>query len=181
MLSDVLVLIAAIAVGLASTRIGLRHLAEGTDQKRYAFRIDQFFCFATPVLLSLSLAIFGLSLRRPRPPLVRLVREPGFAAIGAVTSVFLISGVRQLIEALVQDYDETSVFFYLAAIGRMPADVGLGVCVAWVPLAIGRWRPNRSWTDRFGRAIGFLWIVFLLLHLTGIVITRISDSWHRLA
>lgn len=179
-LSDILAFVAAIAVGLASTRIGSRHLVEETDQSRYTFRIDQFLCFATPVLLSLTIAIFGLSLRRPRPPLRRLVCEPGFAAVGAVILVLLISGGRQLIEALVQDLDETSVFFYLAATYLMPADVGLGVSIAWVPLAIGRWRPNRSWTDRSGRAIGFLWIVFLLVHFAGIIIGRISDSSRRL-
>jgi hypothetical protein len=37
---------------------------------------------------------------------------------------------------------------------------GWAVVVSWLTLAlIGRWRPEPSWVDRWGRVLGFTWIV----------------------
>ena len=41
---------------------------------------------------------------------------------------------------------------------------GTAVAAVWFLLAIsGRWRPERSWIDRFGRGLGLLWIVIAIL------------------
>ncbi len=41
----------------------------------------------------------------------------------------------------------------------MPRFAGFVVGGAWLALAMaGRWRPERSWVDRLGRAIGVFWI-----------------------
>jgi hypothetical protein len=42
---------------------------------------------------------------------------------------------------------------------QMPRATGFVVAGAWIALALaGRWRPERSWIDRLGRAIGVFWI-----------------------
>jgi hypothetical protein len=42
---------------------------------------------------------------------------------------------------------------------QMPRWAGFVVAGAWIALALaGRWRPERSWIDRLGRAIGVFWI-----------------------
>jgi hypothetical protein len=36
---------------------------------------------------------------------------------------------------------------------------GWAVAVSWLTLAlVGRWRPEASWVDRWGRVLGFTWI-----------------------
>ncbi|MHB1557681.1 MAG: hypothetical protein ACYC61_09395 [Isosphaeraceae bacterium] len=32
-----------------------------------------------------------------------------------------------------------------------------------VPAVAGRWRPEKSWIDRLGRALGITWIVISIL------------------
>jgi hypothetical protein len=50
-------------------------------------------------------------------------------------------------------------YFWHGAILHIPPAVG-GI---WLTLiASGRWRVEPSWIDRFGRAIGFYWIVYIL-------------------
>jgi hypothetical protein len=46
------------------------------------------------------------------------------------------------------------------------AYVAAAVAGAWLTLVLaGWWRPERSWIDRFGRALGFAWIgVSLIYH-----------------
>jgi len=46
---------------------------------------------------------------------------------------------------------------------RMPRLAGFVVSGAWIALALARrWRPERSWVDRLGRAIGVFWIAAAL-------------------
>jgi hypothetical protein len=48
---------------------------------------------------------------------------------------------------------------------------GFGVVVAWITLVlVGRWRPEPTWLDRLGRAVGIVWI--LMAQLTWFVIRR---------
>jgi hypothetical protein len=49
-------------------------------------------------------------------------------------------------------------------------EAGFAVAGAWLALALGgRWRPEPSWIDRLGRAVGWLWIAALMV------------NWFRLA
>ncbi len=42
----------------------------------------------------------------------------------------------------------------------MPRHAGLMVAGAWLALILaGTWRPERSWLDRAGRALGWFWIL----------------------
>ncbi len=42
--------------------------------------------------------------------------------------------------------------------------IGFAVIASWVALALARrWRSERGWIDRAGRAVGLLWIVLLFL------------------
>ena len=41
-----------------------------------------------------------------------------------------------------------------------PPLFGLAVLASWVTLVAGRrWRPEPSWVDRLGRALGLLWVL----------------------
>jgi len=44
------------------------------------------------------------------------------------------------------------------------AMIGVAVASSWVLLLVSRqWRPERSWIDRAGRALGWFWIAILPL------------------
>jgi hypothetical protein len=113
---------------------------------------------ATYVLIPWTVAVFLMRLRHPRPPLHRLVLQPGMAACGAVTLwlgfktllLVLMLGVpqkRPLVEAYMGD--GVAIVSWAA-----PAVAG-----AWLLLMFsGRWRSERGWIDRLGRTLGALWL-----------------------
>jgi hypothetical protein len=134
-----------------------------------------------PVPALWSIALFGLRLRRPRPDLRRLVRQPGFVAAGAVTLVAAVrlAGFLVLIArtfgriTLGALYDVWAMSFF-----RGPIDVAtlynsayfassaigtsMAVAAAWLLLAAsGRWRSEPGWLDGLGRVLGTFWIAII--------------------
>ncbi len=113
-------------------------------------------------LLALTLGFLPLRLRRPRPPLRRLMCQPGMAACCAVAVVTLV--------------DATSWAIYWAKLDPQNADAmlarywrghshhpGIAVAATWLGLLLSRrWRPEPGWVDRSGRLIGVLWLLTLL-------------------
>ncbi len=54
-----------------------------------------------------------------------------------------------------------------------PADRAFAVALAWAALGLaGRWRPERSWDDRLGRAVGLFWLASPAIDL---VVDRLAD------
>jgi hypothetical protein len=115
-----------------------------------------------------TVALLVLRLIPPRPDWESLVQRPGFAAT-LVASIVLLSlvvkggmpvifGVRPMYLPL-----ETSIWVAL----RSPrTDVGHAVLAAWLVLALTRcWRPERTWIDRLGRALGVFWLVMIVVNV----------------
>jgi hypothetical protein len=92
-----------------------------------------------------SLALPLVRLRRPRPPVVEALIQPG-AIVGLV--IFLnLWGYLTL--AYFQIFPPPQV---------LVSTWGGGIALAWVVLAIlGRWKPEASWIDRMGRGLGVCW------------------------
>jgi hypothetical protein len=115
--------------------------------------------------VSLSLAVLAIRLRPPRPLRRRLACQPGTAAtVAAACTLALV-----LLERL-----EGYLFTLLKGFGSRPLDVqiiedvgntmtvcaGPAVAAAWTVLIVGRrWRPERSWIDRLGIALGLYWLL----------------------
>jgi hypothetical protein len=185
-LLDVMALIAATAIGLCLVRTySLEAINDNLTQYPFIPRILLTIWAAIlavlPVPAVWSIALFGLRLRRPRPALRRLVRQPGFVAAGAVT---LVAAVRMagFLVLIARTFGRTtlgalydvwamsffrgpidvatlynSVYFASSAIGT-----SMAVAAAWLLLAVsGRWRSEPGWLDGLGRILGTFWIAII--------------------
>jgi hypothetical protein len=167
-LGDVMILIVALALGLALAGPAFIIIA---DAIRSAPR-NHFRTFAGAVQLGRILNIIVLNflfffipaclilrLRRPRPPLSTLIHQPGFAACAAPVAVVLASLPLALFAP------SSGLAEQVIAIGGQALSVA-AVPLAWLSLiATRRWAPEPSWIDRLGRILGVLWTVSLPAHL----------------
>jgi hypothetical protein len=108
------------------------------------------------LLSSLSVAFMVgqplLRLRHPRPEPRLLIRQSGFVAcmmsIAAALTAFAIVGM-----------DWFSEFVLSLSLIRVVA-----LLLLWIVLGLPPWRPEASWIDRLGRAVGWGWIVAIAAH-----------------
>jgi hypothetical protein len=117
-----------------------------------------------------SLAWLLLRLRRPRPRLRRLMRQPGMVACTASAVVLGIRLINHLsIAGLIAcHYGGADAWGYLDDITTqdempfVPSQIGCAVAAAWAVQALGGcWRPERSWIDRMGRVLGWYWLAMI--------------------
>ena len=167
-MADGLIVIAATAAMLAMLRDapeqdtvfvggGLTRYHQAPYAVRLALR-------ATFVLIPWTVAAFLMRLRQPRPPLRRLVLQPGMAACGAVT---LWLGFKTLLLVLMLGVPQqrSLVRAYMGDGALIASWAAPAVAGAWLVLLLsGRWRPDRGWIDRLGRAIGASWLVLEVLN-----------------
>lgn len=110
------------------------------------------------VLLGLTLALPLLRLRRPRPPFREVVRQSGFVACLAVIAGTLITVDLWAVANI-------DVGYWVV--------VASGLMLAWPLLGMFPWRPEASWIDRLGRAVGWGWIIVLAAATAAAYL----DSW----
>lgn len=140
---------------------------------------------ASPFVMAWALAILFLRLRGPQPRWSRLVRQPGLVA-GMMTAWVLALRLSGFATMCYRLYREPNVAVWTPRSGGQDgcfmgpppgyllfdtdhflntmAMIGVAVAVGWILLlASGRWRAERSWIDRTGRALGCFWIILLPL------------------
>ncbi len=159
-MSDGMVLIAAIAVGIAGGRARLTR-----ETMPFAWWGIGFQDRSAWMAVSLSLALVVIGLRWPRPPLRRLAARPGWMAAVAVAvtlALVCVDKAEMILLLLSMKSGLPSSGDLIQEIGdRMMTTPSFAVAGAWAALAIGRrWRPGRRWSDRLGFALGFYWIAF---------------------
>jgi hypothetical protein len=121
----------------------------------YGFQVTETF------LVGLWPTFFVLRLRRPRPPLRALLRQPGTVA-GLAMAFGLFWGTGCLLLLFPDKVDSMTA----AAIA-----VGGTVAVSWVILALSReWQSGPGWVDRLGQLLGCAAIGTALL---GLIVFRI--------
>src|SRR4051794_17949500 len=159
-LGDAMILIVALAVGLALALRPLSAMGEWYSMIRPAQRLDagrwwttvarkmppQFLliqgcvqvasCFVSPLIPALLVA----RLRRPRPGLRRIIRQPGFVACVALclSALIVVDGA----------------YFDLVLMPPMIGVLlpGITVLASWIVLRSFRlWEPEAGWIDRLGR------------------------------
>lgn len=120
-----------------------------------------------PFASVVTMALLFLRLLRPRPPAIRLARQPGFIACLAASLGLFVGGSMTFSTVsrnstapwrglFVSDYFP----YLLQPFDR--AEAGFAVAATWLVLIVGRrWRPEPSWIDRLGRAVGVYWIMMI--------------------
>ncbi len=168
---EMLVMIAAVAVGLAWSRYYERyvnwewHLIAPDDEPSHQcveivkWWVDGLsYCL---VVVSISLFILRV-VARPRRRIRHLARSPGLVAGGAVLLTVTLDILYALFGFMVSlregpFYDSFCEFTYLTISDRNP---GLAVAVAWTLLASSaRWRREAGWLDGMGIILGAIWIL----------------------
>ena len=104
------------------------------------------------LLVSWTLAFFIMRLRKPRPPLRRLVRQPGMVAC----EVWLLGMSLGICITMFEAQPHVGLVVVVLTACAIP--------VAWAILALlGRLEAEPSWIDRLGRGLGVCWAVVIPL------------------
>jgi hypothetical protein len=145
-LADILIVMSALALTLSMLRI---HWFT-----RFTYRIawtlagqiiDEIFVgLLSAVLLGLTLVQPVLRLSRPRPPFREIMRQSGLVAcLGIIIGTLIATDLSWLAGV------DVGYWFILAALSLL----------LWPLLGVYPWRPEASWIDRLGRAVGWGWII----------------------
>lgn len=176
-LADAMIVVGASAVGLALARGPAAFLSAKLPQLLDPYppvhRTMLFLLYGStavyPMVIALTAGAIGLRLRRPRPTCLRLARQPGWIACLAAVLVFLI-GLTRRIPVSIRSTGTTLDSFLFTEWIRASEECGYAVIGAWLTMGLlGRWRPEPSWIDRLGRALGVAWI--------GAVVLEIATAW----
>jgi hypothetical protein len=160
-LLDAMILVGGVAIGFAGCRTEIVEFGF-PDERRLAaiHRLSGKF------LMLASILVLAWRLRRPRPSIRRIGRQPGAAACLSIIMFDLFYSVHYLIsDALEGQYIWKPGYHY----GRLlwftllsfEYECGHVVAVVWIIFALGRiGRPEAGWIDRSGRIVGWLWIAW---------------------
>jgi drug/metabolite transporter (DMT)-like permease len=158
-LADSLILIAAVAVGLAIARIAQTAYRSDDSPSLIVMGLMSIYWASLMVMVSL----IPMRLMNPRPPWRRVRRQPGFiacaaVAFGVVHRALYFGVIRFWQPAFWANYNVLSLI--------ASPTIGWIIISAWFVLAVsGPWRPEPSWIDRSGRVLAIAWIVRYLIHL----------------
>jgi hypothetical protein len=186
---DVMVLVAATALGLGLTRAVspqsylLPYLPSSPDGEFVDWgevpifsklwltwadtTLQHRFIYFSPLVAAWTMAVLALSLRGPRRAWPRLMRRPGTVAGLAASSGFVFAAGSLLVSAQATNrFDQSGSLFLFAT--------GMAVAGAWTVLAAsGRWRPEWGVLDRVGQLLGLLWIAMGPL----VTLLRLAGFW----
>jgi hypothetical protein len=159
-LSDAIILVAAIAVGLALGKTAYldcypRRPIPAAFRLHYVISCGHhaaFYCLA-----SLTVAFLPLRLMRPRHLFSRLIVEPGFVASFSATAVLVMAGIPIMKSANGASLPAFAFVISLTA--------GMTVAMAWGILWFsGCWKREPGWVGGMGLALGASWILMPFLH-----------------
>jgi hypothetical protein len=126
------------------------------------------------ILMGLTLAFTAFVLKGPRARLRVVLRRPGPAACVAACAAMIVMSTRMSVKSY--------AMFAMGGMGEMGGSfearfvypwlvtehvrIGVAVLGAWLALLMTRgWRPEPSWLDTGGRALGWGWLSLALFHV----------------
>ncbi len=177
-ITDAVILIAALGVALAWDRGRILDprrwfaapISRGTGLgQRLAYGAVNGFEFLPALLTVASVTVLGLRLRRPRPSLSQISRQPGTIACALATAL-MGAVILAVLASHGRAVGSPGATWARAAADLQPENlwgpatlVGFAIAVAWFVLKRkGRWQPEPTWIDRLGRLIGWGWMAMIL-------------------
>ena len=160
-ISDALILVAATAVGCSLVERGSLSASWeiGLNSRSYYPIPVAIGIAASPVLVAWTLAAAAIRLRPPRPRFRLLARQPGAMACLSVSACFPALFAISLVHASRTSNWRPGEAIPNQCFYRLIHIMPLVVVASWFTLWLnGRWRPEPSAIDRFGRLIGVGWI-----------------------
>jgi hypothetical protein len=121
--------------------------------------VGSYFAYLTaPLFMVWTLALIPIRVIGPRPRWRRLACQPGMMAACAAGLAVVFEGLMiALVMLIIPQLDRFQLLELTTPL--TPLFVGLAVSTSWMTLLVGRrWRPEASWVDRLGRALGIGWI-----------------------
>jgi hypothetical protein len=172
-LSDAMILVAATAVGLAMAR-AYDPMFSGAPHAKF---VKLAWGAPAGVVSAWGLAVIVLRLRRPRPRVRRLLRQPGMVACCALVFALGIGAVWPMAHRVIRNrpvlhglFDQLFNTIWNSAAYFVP----WSIAAAWVTLTLSnRWRPVPDWVDRLGRVVGLYWCLYPVLEAVAPAIVRI--------
>jgi hypothetical protein len=163
-LSDAMLPTVAVALGLATTRV--MSGVPPTINNRWLYAQ----VLACWVAIFVGLTLPFLRFRAPCMPWQQLVRQPGFVACLALNASLLF---RMILNADMLAWpppgSRSGGWWGFLGLLVYPNQNACSVVAAWVTLAAcGLWKPEASWPDRLGRALGVFWLCAAILVRVGV-------------
>jgi hypothetical protein len=158
-LLDVMVMIAATAIGLAFDRVVWlgTPLWNGTNPMTSRDLTLRAIALSVPVAAIWTIATVLLHLRHLRYPLRRMLRRPGMAASCAATVALVLGGG---LAACTMEGASVGLEGALVFGCGLPVMAGSAVAAVWtLSMMVGRYRPVADWLDRLGRLMGLYWVL----------------------
>ncbi len=167
-LGDLIILIVASALAMAITRQipdedGFYLSYFGLSVNRWIGR------WVLPWIVTMTLGSLVIRLRRPRPSLRRVLRQPGFVASCLCFSTAGYAVLVALFQFVLDRVRSPSSRIFIAndlatnfqGMGMM---CGLTIAAGWITLALaGRFHRERGWIDGLGLFVGLCWIAYFLI------------------
>lgn len=155
-LFDAMVMVAATAIGLVGSS-SLYGFEAGTSLGTGSELWLNGLSLIRPCLISWCLALSLIALKRPRPTIRRVARQPGvvgcWAATIALAATIFIEWAKLTWYRCPFDLGD-------AAFYSSNRPMGCSVLSIWVIAKLsGRWRPEPNWIDRMGRLLGMIFIL----------------------
>lgn len=179
-ISDGMILVAALAVGLAWTSklapVLFRSFSPGhslgVSQLERWDLVFMAAVLAMPTLLIVTLVLPVLRLRGPRPTWRRLARQPGMvASLAAVLTLLTIIAVffltaslypRSILPSVREAFTVEYIVGLIEIVMLAAPLIGLAVASVWASLLLQhRWRCEPSLVDRLGRLVGSAWLAMV--------------------
>lgn len=176
-MSDVMFLVALTAVGLVLAKVAfdnncvpnvvsnLEWWPSSYNWPNVLGFLADWVYLAAPVIAVWSVGLGLIALRRPRPSIRRLSRQPGFLGCWVATVAMVLVAVQKYASQVwwasqtTIDPDFASYVVY-DALGPM----AYSVLAAWISIALGRgWRFSAGWIEVTQRTICLVWISWLVL------------------
>ena len=177
--SDILVLIAAVGIGMAWARLKIRFQTDSQLNPMLLMRSENRYETAwlyadsfTPVVALLMVSGFVLTARLDPAKSPCRLRNPGLSACFGTTVVLFAELVRAFIVTVrvvvlhgfqleFRNHYHRFIWWQSLVPAIVPTEIALVIVVCWlVRTPSGAWHPPACWVDRMGRVLGIFWIIW---------------------